>query len=183
MTASFVARVCVLRSNVRMTCHAHSNESCHACECATPHLRMSHDRLSCSLRVCLEEQRVNDVCVVSLMHAASHIWMRHVIYECVMLHANHVCWSALKWALLSVQHRTSSPLAPTSQVCCSVLKCVVVRCSALQCVAVRFNEHSCAYQPCVLQFVAVCCKVSTLAPTSQVLCRVLQCVAGCCNVL
>ena len=91
MTASFVAHVCVLRSNVRMTCHAHSNESCHACECATPHLRMSHDRLSCSLRVCLEEQRVNDACVVSLVNAASHIWMRHVIYERVMPHAMQVC--------------------------------------------------------------------------------------------
>ena len=55
--------------------------------------------------------------------------------------------------------------------CCSKLQCVAVCCSVLHCVAVSFgqNGNDCAVRCSALQCVAGCC-------------RVLQGVAGCCNV-
>jgi len=141
MRASFVARVCVLRSNVRMTCPAHSNESCHAYECATPHLRMSRDRLSYSLCVCLEEQCVNDVCVVSLMNAASHTWIRHVW----MRHATCEA-GVLKCVEVSALCSTAPHFFPSCTYQPGVLQCVevccVVRCSALQCRELQHHRYS-----------------------------------------
>ena len=164
ITESVVTRVSVSRSNVRMTCHALDNESCPACDWVMSHLWMSHDhdRLSCSSRVCLEEQCVNDVRVISHMTVASHLWMRRVTYGCVMPHITPVCCSAMHWALLAVQHRFCSSCAHQSGVlqCVAVCRSVLRWCELLQRVPACWSALECwsALQWACLQHYSRCAR-------------------------